>query len=56
MGVEGDAMNALPCCAGHKMRNILTKLCLLCAQGCITLRRHVSAPSVYLINLTSADA
>ena len=38
-GIEGDAMNALPCGAGHNMRKILKKLRLLCAQSGMTLRQ-----------------
>lgn len=37
-GMEGDAMNALLCGAGHNMRKILKKLRLLCAHLGITLR------------------
>ena len=36
-GIEGDAMNALLCGAGHNMRKILKKLRLLCAQLSIAL-------------------
>jgi len=49
-------MNALLCGAGHNMRKILKKLRLLCARWGITLRQLLSAPSVYLISLTSAIA
>lgn len=38
-GIEGDAMNALLCGAGHNMRRILKKLRLLCAQLGITLQQ-----------------
>ena len=38
-GIEGDAMNALLCGAGHNMRKILKKLRLLCAQLGIMLRQ-----------------
>ena len=36
-GVDGDAMNALLCGAGHNMRKILKKLRLFCAQFGISL-------------------
>lgn len=38
-GIEGDAMNALLCGAGHNMRKILKKLRLLCAQLGITIQQ-----------------
>ena len=38
-GVQGDAMNALLCGAGHNMRKILRKLRLLCAHLGITLQQ-----------------
>lgn len=38
-GIEGDAMNALLCGAGHNMRKILKKLRLLCAQLGIKLQQ-----------------
>ena len=41
-GVEGDAMNALLCGAGHNMRKILRKLRLLCAHLGITLRAFLA--------------
>lgn len=41
-GVEGDAMNALLCGAGHNMRKILKKLKLLCAQLGISMRQLLS--------------
>lgn len=41
-GVEGDAINALLCGAGHNMRKILKKLRLLCAQWGITLQQFLS--------------
>ena len=37
-GVDGDAMNALLCGAGHNMRKILKKLRLFCAQYSISLQ------------------
>ncbi|WP_332774989.1 IS5 family transposase [Polaromonas sp.] len=41
-GIEGDAMNALLCGAGHNLRKILRKLRLLCAQLGITLRQFLN--------------
>ena len=38
-GVQGDAMNALLCGAGHNMRKILRKLRLFCALCGFTLRQ-----------------
>ena len=38
-GVEGDAMNALLCGAGHNMRKILRKLRLFCALCGFTVRQ-----------------
>jgi IS5 family transposase len=38
-GIEGDAMNALLCGAGHNMRKILKKLRLFCAQLGLTVRQ-----------------
>lgn len=38
-GIEGDAMNALLCGAGHNMRKILKKLRLFCAQLGITIQQ-----------------
>ena len=38
-GVEGDAMNALLCGAGHNLRKILRKLRLFCAACGITVRQ-----------------
>lgn len=40
-GMEGDAMNALLCGAGHNMRKIMEKLRLLCAHLGITLRESL---------------
>lgn len=37
-GIQGDAINALLCAAGHNMRKILRKLRLFCAQLGIALR------------------
>ena len=42
-GVNGDAMNALLCGAGHNMRKILKKLRLLCARLGITTQQFLSA-------------
>ena len=42
-GVEGDAMNALLCGAGHNMRKILKKLRLLCARFGISMQQLLSA-------------
>lgn len=42
-GVEGDAINALLCGAGHNMRKILRKLRLLCALWGIPMRRLLNA-------------
>ena len=36
-GIEGDAMNALLCGAGHNMRKILKKLRLFCAKYSVSL-------------------
>ena len=38
-GIEGDAMNALLCGAGHNLRKILRKLRLFCASCGFSLRR-----------------
>ena len=38
-GIEGDAMNALLCGAGHNLRKILRKLRLFCAFYGLTLRQ-----------------
>lgn len=48
-GIEGDAMNALLCSAGHNMRKILKKLRLLCAPLGITLQQLLN-------NATSWDS
>lgn len=42
-GIDGDAMNALLCGAGHNMRKILKKLRLLCARLGITMQQFLSA-------------
>jgi IS5 family transposase len=42
-GIEGDAMNALLCGAGHNMRKILKKLRLLCARLGISMQQLLSA-------------
>ena len=42
-GVDGDAINALLCGAGHNMRKILKKLRLLCAQLGIMIGQLLSA-------------
>ena len=41
-GVEGDAMNALLCGAGHNLRKILKRLRLLCARLGITIEQFFS--------------
>ena len=41
-GVEGDAMNALLCGAGHNIRKILRKLRLFCALCGLTLRQMLA--------------
>jgi len=50
-GIEGDAMNALLCGAGHNMRKILKKLRLLCAQLGITIQRLLRAMSFCNVRL-----
>lgn len=52
-GVEGDAMNALLCGAGHNMRKILKKLRLLCAQWGITLPQLLRAAGVQPASIKS---
>jgi IS5 family transposase len=47
-GVEGDAMNALLCGAGHNLRKILKKLRLLCAQLGISMQRLLSVCHIEL--------
>ena len=42
-GIEGDAINALLCGAGHNMRKILKKLRLLCAQWGISMQQLFGA-------------
>ena len=41
-GIEGDAMNALLCGAGHNLRKILKKLRLLCVQSAISVQQLLS--------------
>jgi transposase, IS5 family len=41
-GVQGDAMNALLCAAGHNLRKILRKLRLFYARFCLTLRQLIA--------------
>lgn len=55
-GIEGDAMNALLCGAGHNMRKILKKLRLLCAQWGLTLRHFLTAATRHIISLKPALA
>jgi hypothetical protein len=40
-GMDGDAMNALLCGAGHNLRKILKKLRLFCAQNGIEYKKLV---------------
>ena len=47
-GIEGDAMNALLCGAGHNLRKILKKLRLLCAQWGISMQRLLSVCHIEL--------
>ena len=42
-GIEGDAINALLCGAGHNMRKILKKLRLLCARLGVSMQQLLSA-------------
>ena len=42
-GIEGDAIHALLCSAGHNMRKILKKLRLLCARLSIMIQQFLSA-------------
>lgn len=42
-GIEGDAMNALLCGAGHNMRKILKKLRLLCVHLGISVQQLLSS-------------
>ena len=42
-GIEGDAMNALLCGAGHNLRKILRKLRLFCAVYAITVRELLAS-------------
>lgn len=46
-GIEGDAMNALLCGAGHNMRKILKKLRLLCAQLGISMQQLLSTRHIH---------
>ena len=55
-GVEGDAMNALLCGAGHNLRKILKKLRLLCAQLGISMQRILSVCRIELAAFKSLAA
>ena len=55
-GVEGDAMNALLCGAGHNLRKILKKLRLLCAQLGISMQRLLSVCHIELAAFKSLAA
>jgi IS5 family transposase len=55
-GVEGDAMNALLCGAGHNLRKILKKLRLLCAQLGISMQRILSVCHIELAAFKSLAA
>ena len=55
-GVEGDAMNALLCGAGHNLRKILKKLRLLCAQLGISMQRLLSVCHIELAAFKSLTA
>ena len=55
-GIEGDAMNALLCGAGHNMRKILKKLRLFCAQLGISMQQILSARRVHLAEFESMTA
>ena len=48
-GIDGDAMNALLCGAGHNMRKILKKLRLFCAQLGISMQQILGARRVHLV-------
>ena len=56
-GVEGDAMNALLCGAGHNIRKILRKLRLFCALCGLTLRQMLALllPAAMLAPITAAQ-
>jgi transposase, IS5 family len=51
-GMDGDAMNALLCSAGHNLRKILKKLRLYCAQNGIALKQFIELVRIqrHLIN------
>lgn len=53
-GMQGDAMNAILCGAGHNLRKILKKLRLLCAHRGITLCPLLCNPSAHATRLASA--
>lgn len=55
-GMEGDAMNALLCGAGHNMRKILKKLRLLCVQLGFTLRELLGYHRVQVIPAEAMSA
>ena len=55
-GMEGEAMNALLCGAGHNMRKILKKLRLLCAHLGITLRELLDNHRVHITQVEVATA
>lgn len=55
-GVEGDAMNALLCGAGHNLRKILKKLRLLCAQLGISMQRLLNVCHIELAAFKSLAA
>ena len=55
-GIEGDAMNALLCGAGHNMRKILKKLRLFCAQLGISMQQILGARRVHLAAFESMTA
>ena len=55
-GVEGDAMNALLCGAGHNLRKILKKLRLLCAQLGISMQRLLNVCHIELVAFKSLAA
>lgn len=55
-GVEGDAMNALLCGAGHNMRKILKKLRLLCAQWGVMPTQFLRALDAPVMRLASIRA
>jgi IS5 family transposase len=55
-GVEGDAMNALLCGAGHNLRKILKKLRLLCAHLGISMQRLLRVCRIELATFKSLAA